>query len=105
MKAGFQKQLSSRPDASEWQLTVDDCHFVRNNFEYAKFDEYTYPSADLQISATSPEDVAHGNYEWILGELHPPPALLHHCFYWSCPDKVALSQALASGFSATEFSL
>ena len=96
VKAGFHKQLSSRPDAPEWQLTVDDCHFVRNNFEYAKFDEYTYPSADLQISATSMEDVAHGNYEWILGELHPPPALLHHCFYWSCPDKVALSQALAS---------
>ena len=28
-------------------------HFVRNNFEYPKFDEYTYPSADLQISAPS----------------------------------------------------
>ncbi len=96
VKAGFQKQISSRADAPEWQLTADDCRFVRQNFQYEKFDEYTYPSADLQISATSVEDVARGEYEWILGELHPPLALLHHCFYWSCPDRVALSQALAS---------
>ena len=47
--------------------------------------------------------VARGNYEWILGELHPPPALLHHCMYWNCPDKVALSQALASTVSQPEF--
>ena len=105
VKAGFQKQLSSRADAPEWQLTADDCHFVRNNFEYAKFDEYTYPSADLQISATSMDDVARGDYEWILGELHPPPALLHHCFYWSCPDKSgALASSGQHGFSAPEFS-
>jgi hypothetical protein len=96
VKAGFQKQISSRTDAPEWQFTADDSRFVRDNFQYAKFDEYTYPSADLQISAASIEGLARGEYEWILGELHPPPALLHHCFYWSCPDKVALSRALAS---------
>ncbi|MEP6686406.1 MAG: hypothetical protein ABJB22_06475, partial [Verrucomicrobiota bacterium] len=96
VKVGFQKQLSSRADASEWQLTADDCRFVRDNFQYEKFDQYTYPSADLQIAATSMEDLARGDYEWILGELHTAVALLHHCFYWSCPDHGALSQALAS---------
>jgi hypothetical protein len=96
VKAAFRQQVASRADAEEWQLTEDDCHFVRKNFQYPKFDEYTYPSADLQISAKSVEAVARGEYEWILAELHPPVALLHHGFYWACPDKEALGRAVAS---------
>jgi hypothetical protein len=96
VKAAFRAQFADRADASEWKLTMEDCRFVRKNFEYAKFDEYTFPSADLQLSAASIEATARGEYEWILGELHPPIALMHHCFYWSCPDPAALSQALAS---------
>ena len=96
VKAAFRQQIGSRADAAVLQLTVDDCHFVRKNFQYPKFDEYTYPSADMQISAKSINAVAHGAYEWILAELHPPVALLHHGFYWSCPDKEALGRALAS---------
>jgi hypothetical protein len=96
VKAAFRQQLASRADADEWQLTADDCHFVRRNFEYPKFDEYTYPSADIQISAKSVEAVARGEYQWILAELHPPVALLHHGFYWGCPDKEALGRAVAS---------
>jgi len=96
VKAAFRQQLASRTDAEEWQLTADDCHFVRRNFQYPKFDEYTYPSADMQISAKSVEAVARGEYEWVLAELHPPVALLHHGFYWGCPDKEALGRAVAS---------
>jgi hypothetical protein len=96
VKAAFRQQIASRADAEEWQLTADDCHFVRRNFEYPKFDEYTYPSADMQLSAKSVEAVARGEYEWVLAELHPPVALLHHGFYWGCPDKEALGRALAS---------
>jgi hypothetical protein len=96
VKAGFRAQLGDRADADEVQLTPDDCHFVRKNFQYPKFDEYTYPSADMQISAKSIEAVTQGEYEWVLAELHPPVALLHHGFYWSCPDKAALGRALAS---------
>jgi hypothetical protein len=96
VKAAFRERLRDRPDAEEWQLTADDCHFVRQNFQYPKFDEYTYPSGDMQISAKSVEAVARGEYEWILAELHPPVALLHHGFYWACPDKEALGRALAS---------
>ena len=113
VKAAFREQMAARTEAAEWTLTTDDCHFVRRNFDYEKFDEYTYPSADLQISAASVNDVAAGNYEWIVSELHPPIALLHHCFYWSCPDTAALSRALASttcgrpafhyGFFAADF--
>jgi hypothetical protein len=88
--------VAPHADAAEWQLTADDCHFVRQNFQYPKFDEYTYPSADIQISAKSVEAVARGDYEWILAELHPPVALLHHGFYWACPDKAELNRALAS---------
>ena len=96
VKAAFRQQVASRADAEEWQLTADDCHFVRKNFQYPKFDEYTYPSADMQLSAKSAEAVARGEYEWVLAELHPPVALLHHGFYWGCPDKEALGRAVAS---------
>jgi hypothetical protein len=113
VKAAFREQMKARADKEEYELTVDDCHFVRNNFQYPRFDEYTYPSADLQISAASTDAVARGEYQWILSELHPPAALLHHCMYWSCPDKPALNRALAStacgcpsfhfGFFAADF--
>jgi hypothetical protein len=96
VKAAFRQRFADRPDAEEWQLSADDCHFVRQNFQYAKFDEYTYPSADMQISAKSVEAVARGEYDWILAELHPPVALLHHGFYWACPNKVALDRAFVS---------
>lgn len=96
VKTAFRERIRERADATECELTADDCQFVRQNFQYEKFDEYTYPSADLQIAARSIEAVARGDYQWILAELHPPVALLHHGFYWSCPDTPALSHALAT---------
>ena len=95
LKHAFQELLGKRADAAEWTLTTEECHFVRKNFEYPKFDEYTFPSADLQISAASIEGSNRGQYEWILAELHPPIAMLHHCMHWSCPDKPAFARALA----------
>ena len=113
VKAAFRKRLQPHVDLSEYELTPEDCHVVRDNFDYPKFDEYTYPSADLQLAATSTEAIEGGDYQWILAELHPPIAMLHHCMYWSCPDKEALSRALASttfrrptfhfGFFAADF--
>jgi hypothetical protein len=113
VKAAFRERLRDRPEAAEWELTADDCHFIRQNFQYDKFDEFTYPSADLQLEATSAEAVARGEYRWILAELHPPVALLHHGFYWACPDKAALANALVQttkgcpsfhyGFFAADF--
>ncbi|HEX7517724.1 MAG TPA: hypothetical protein VF345_10620 [Chthoniobacterales bacterium] len=113
VKAAFRDRMLNRPEAAEWELTADDCHFVRQNFQYEKFDEFTYPSADLQIASKSVEAVARGEYQWTLAELHPPVALLHHGFYWSCPDKTELGRALAStvkgcpsfhfGFFAADF--
>lgn len=113
VKAAFLNRLRPHAGCEEYQLTVDDCHVVRNTFQYQKFDEYTYPSADLQILAESREAVAAGNYEWMVSELHPPIALLHHGGYWSCPDKARLNQAFAEtvlgrpsfhfGFFAVDF--
>jgi len=97
VKAAFRERMRDRPEAEEWELTADDCHFIRQNFQYSKFDEFTYPSADLQLEARSMEAVGRGEYRWILAELHPPVALLHHGFYWSCPDKAALTHALVQG--------
>lgn len=94
VKAAFRAMMASHVDDREYELTRDDCHFVRHTFSYEKFDEYTYPSADLQLAAESVEAVQRGEYQWILAELHPPVALLHHGFYWSCPDHTILSDAL-----------
>jgi hypothetical protein len=49
----------------------------------------------MQLAAKSIEALARGDYQWILAELHPLVALFHHGFYWSCPDKAALSDALS----------
>lgn len=113
VKAAFQAMLGDRATQPEVQLTQADCQFVQRAFDYPKFDEYTYPSADLQISARSVEAVNRGEYEWIVSELHPPVALLHHAFYWSCPDQAALGRAIEAaacgkpafhyGFFAADF--
>ncbi|MFL6583719.1 MAG: hypothetical protein ACJ8KU_04305 [Chthoniobacterales bacterium] len=113
LKAAFRAMIGDRADAPEIQLTRDDCHFVRRNFEFPKFDEYTFPSADLQISASSIDSARAGEYEWIISEFHPPVALLHHAFFWSCPDKETLAREIAKtsngapafhyGFFAADF--
>jgi hypothetical protein len=113
VKAAFRERMSGRASTAECEFTAEDSQLVRQKFEYEKFDEYTYPSADLQIAAKSIEAMARGDYQWILAELHPPVALLHHGFYWSCPDKRALSEALSAtvfgrpsfhfGFFAADF--
>lgn len=113
VKAAFREMVRERPDAPEWELTAEDCAFVRRRFEFPPFDEYTFPSADLQISAASVDAINRGDYQWIVGELHPPVAMLHHALFWSCPDPALLSDALAStacgrpgmhyGFFAADF--
>src|SRR5204862_1914394 len=95
VKAAFRERIGDRIEAEECELTADDCAVVREAFSYEKFDEFTYPSADLQLAAKSLAAVKAGEYRWILAELHPPVALLHHGFYWSCPNKGALGEALA----------
>jgi hypothetical protein len=94
VRNAFRDRMQDRAEAAELVLSEKDCHLVRQNFAYEKFDEFTYPSADLQLAGESPEAVGRGDYQWLLAELHPAAALLHHGFYWSCPDKAALSAAL-----------
>ena len=113
VKTAFAESLGRHADETEYELSVADCHFVRREFEYERFDEYTYPSADLQLGAQSVGAVGRGEYQWVLAELHPPVALLHHGFFWSCPDREALAAALAKtvdgkpnfhfGFFAADF--
>ncbi len=45
--------MKAHANLAEYELTTDDCHFMRKNFQYPNFDEYTYPSADLQLAAES----------------------------------------------------
>ncbi|MGZ5538039.1 MAG: hypothetical protein ACXWG0_05885, partial [Chthoniobacterales bacterium] len=113
VKNKFLDRLREFQDAPEHELSADECHVVSDTFDFPRFDEYTYPSADLQIAAESTAAIAAGDYQWILSELHPPVALLHHGFYWSCPDKTLLNESLAEttcgqpnfhfGFFAADF--
>lgn len=95
-RAAFLEVLAPHLHKAEHTLTAKECRAVRDAFDYSKFDEYTYPSADLQISARSVDAVAHGDFEWLLAELHPPVALLHHGAYWSCPDYALLHESFVS---------
>ena len=101
VKAAFREQLRPHVDAEEHELSAEDCHLVRRKFEYPQFDEYTYPSADLQLAAKSTDAVARGDYQWILAELYPPVALLHHCMYWSCPGQSPSRCTLPAPFLAS----
>src|SRR5207302_7464298 len=91
IKAAFRERLKPHADLAEYELTAADCHFVRENFAYQKFDEFTFPSGDLQLAAKSRDAILRGEYRWIVSELHPAAATLHHCMYWSCPNHTALS--------------
>jgi len=57
-KEAFRESLGDRAQLRECQLTEADYRFVRQNFSYEKFDECTYPSADLQLAAASRDAVA-----------------------------------------------
>jgi hypothetical protein len=94
VKAAFRERLKPHAHLTEYELTAADCHVVRDNFAYQKFDEFTFPSGDLQLAAKSHDAISRGEYRWIVSELHPAAATLHHCMYWSCPDQAALSRAL-----------
>jgi Lantibiotic dehydratase, N terminus len=103
IKAAFRERLKPHAHLAEYQLTVADCHFVRENFSYQKFDEFTFPSGDLQLAAKTQEAILRGEYRWIVSELHPAAATLHHCMYWSCPDHAALSRALQLSMCSKPF--
>lgn len=113
VKSAFVEKFERHADKREYRLSQDDCHFVRQEFNYPRFDEYTYPSGDLQLGAESVDAVGRGEYQWILAELHPPVALLHHGFFWCCPEPETLARALATttdgkpnfhfGFFAADF--
>ena len=102
-KAAFRERLKPHAHLAEYELTAADCHVVRDNFSYEKFDEFTFPSADLQLCARSEEAISRGEYRWIVSELHPAAAILHHCMYWSCPDHAALTRALKLNTSGKSF--
>jgi len=103
IKTAFRERLKPHAHLAEYELTAADCHFVRENFSYQKFDEFTFPSGDLQLAAKTQDAILRGEYHWILSELHPAAATLHHCMYWSCPDHAALSRALQLSTSGKPF--
>jgi Lantibiotic dehydratase, N terminus len=94
VKAAFRERLKPHAHLTDYELTTADCHVVRDNFSYQEFDEFTFPSADFQLAANSQDAILRGEYRWVVSELHPAAATLHHCMYWSCPDHAALSRAL-----------
>lgn len=83
-----------RIDDSEWVLSEAECGYVRRRFDIQPFDEFSWPSADILLSASSVEAVANGEYLWVLGELHPSYAMMLHCFQWACPDPGAVHRAI-----------
>ncbi|HEY6101050.1 MAG TPA: hypothetical protein VIW03_16560, partial [Anaeromyxobacter sp.] len=59
--------------------------------EFPRFDPMTWPSADLQLAAASPEDVAAGRHQWVVAELHFAAAVLQHGVTFAAPDPGAFA--------------
>src|SRR5262249_9733292 len=63
IKVAFGERIRPHANDPEYELTDSDCHFIRRDFQYEKFDEYTYPSADLQLAAKSVDAIERGKYQ------------------------------------------
>ncbi len=87
VKSDLRDALAGRDDAPEWELTTEDCHVLRRRHVFPLVDEFSWPSADLQLSASSTDTSERGDYDWVIGELHHGGPLLQHGIYWSCPDR------------------
>ena len=86
VRAAFRDALAARPDARVWPLSAEDCTFLRRRFEFPRFDALTWPSADLQLAASSPDDVAAGRHRWVVAELHYAGTFLQHGITFASPD-------------------
>ena len=98
IKADLLAAVAGRDDAPEWILRPDECRIVRARHDFPPVAESVWPSADLQLCASSPEAIGRGDYQWVVSELHAAPVILQRCFYWSCPDRPLLHESLR-GFS------
>ena len=96
IKREFAARFATRPDAPEWELTTDDCHLLRTKYALPPPGDHGWACPDIQIAASSPEDVAAGNCTWVLAELHGVLAPLSWAVAWSCPDPQALAAIYAS---------
>lgn len=94
VKAAFAEATAGRADAREWTLSREDCAFLARRFQFPRFDPFTFPSADLQLAAHTPADVAAGRHRWVVAELHLPPVALQHAVYWACPDTAAFHRSM-----------
>lgn len=101
VKEAFRAATQHRADASEWELTADECRCVRTRYEVPRFESFAWPNADVQLAAASREAAARGEYQWVLAELHGSFALLQHLFYWSCPDPGAFAEQLQPLYGGT----
>ena len=102
IKRELGEELAQRADAPEWQLSADDCAFLRRRHRFPICD-LAIPSADLQVAAASLEDAEAGHVDWLVAELHAAPALLQQASYWCCPDKPALHAAIARAVGGRAF--
>lgn len=89
--------VATRPDAPEWELTADECLFLRRRHDLPPAGELALPSLDLLVAAASPADAEAGRMQWVIGEAHIALVQLQHSMYWCCPDKPALHAAIRAG--------
>lgn len=97
--------FANRADAPEWEITAEDCHVLRRQYDLPELQEFAWPQADVQIAATSPADVAAGRYQWVVAELHHALSQLQHALYWSCPDQQALRDAMVASVEGRPFAV
>jgi hypothetical protein len=92
VQEAWQAQLGPRMDQREVALTADDLSFLRRRFAFERMRAFDNPAPDLQIVASSADAIAAGDWQLLVGEIHPDLSVWEHCFLLWCPDVETLAR-------------
>ena len=93
IQRAWAEQLGDRSGAAEVELTPDDLAFVRRRFSLSRMKAFDWPAPDVQIIARDAAALARGEWQALVGEIHPDFAPWAHALMRFCPDPEALAAA------------
>lgn len=103
VRAALIERLGSRLDQPTLELTLEDCHVVRNSFDFERFTAMTWPSLDMQLRAHSAAALAAGDYEWIVSEMHTPATGIPRAIRHRCPEPREWQRIIRSTLEGQSF--
>jgi hypothetical protein len=90
IQEAWSKQLGERWTQAQVDLTEADLGFIRERFSPPPMKAFDSPAPDFQIAARSEEAIRRGDFQLVLGEIHPDFSPWAQCFFAFCPDVPSL---------------